>query len=115
MKRDMDLIRKILLELESSSESWAERLDGYEKQEIYHHAYLLIQAGLAEGNIFSSSPPPQADLFNLTWQGHEFIDSVRNESVWRKTREYIKEKGGSATFNLITQVASLFIKSQLEL
>ena len=29
----------------------------------------------------------------LSWEGYEFLDTIRSESVWVKTKEHIKEKG----------------------
>ena len=46
--------------------------------------------------------------FDLTWDGHEFLDKVRNESVWRKIRDVITSKGGSLAFSVVNQVATRF-------
>jgi hypothetical protein len=31
---------------------------------------------------------------SLTWQGHEFLDSVRRDTVWQKVKLFVAEKGG---------------------
>ena len=51
MKRDMDLIRLILLEIENSEPYEILRLDlcGYEDSEVNYHLELLIAAGLVAG------------------------------------------------------------------
>ena len=116
MQRDRDLIRKILLDFETSysAKSYEDRLqkEGYTENQIDYHAYLIIQGGLAEGERFYTHDGcryPRATIANLTWQGHEFTDAVKNESVWNKTREYIMEKGGSVPFTFLSQLVLLFL------
>lgn len=49
MKRDMDLVREILLEIEKSYVSTAIRdlqIDGYDKETIAYHCKILHEAGL---------------------------------------------------------------------
>jgi len=35
--------------------------------------------------------------------GHEFLDASRNETMWNKAKEFIKEKGLSQSFNAINK------------
>lgn len=46
MKRDMDLVRLLILEVEGEEEV---NLSGYTDEQKLYHKYLLIDAGLAEG------------------------------------------------------------------
>ena len=50
MRRDFDLIRKMVLTIEDSSTGWAPpkmEFEGYTETEIGYHAFLMIDAGLA--------------------------------------------------------------------
>jgi hypothetical protein len=38
---------------------------------------------------------------NLTWEGHEFLDAARNETVWNSTKETAKQYGGSIPLELM--------------
>jgi hypothetical protein len=55
MKRDMELIRNILLAVEASPTAWAPsavqelQMEGYTEEEVGYHALLIIEAGLARG------------------------------------------------------------------
>jgi len=52
IKRDMNLIRELLLRVEDSKvELWVSNLeiDGYTDEEIAYNGYLMIDGGLAEG------------------------------------------------------------------
>ena len=51
MKRDMDLIREILLKIEDypgSDMGDIPKIEGYSEAEIYYHVWLLYDAGLIE-------------------------------------------------------------------
>ena len=63
MKRDMDLIRKIMLAMEEHPSGYAPDkiiIDGYSEEQIGFHLYQLLRSGLIEGiettNSMSSSP-----------------------------------------------------------
>lgn len=107
MRRDMDLIREILLEIESkeSETSWVTvSFEGYSEQEVNYHVKLLSQEGLIKAKSYMSGHMIQ----NLTWQGHDFIEDAKNETVWIKAKEFIKEKGGSASLSVMTEVLKSF-------
>jgi hypothetical protein len=120
VKRDMDLIRKIILNIEAAPHSFAFddfQIEGYTSEQIAYHSYLLIQGGLAEGitttNFESSSPA--AIIRNLTWQGHEFADAAKNDSIWHKAKERIKEKGDAVPIGVLTQLLISIVKTSVGL
>ena len=50
----------------------------------------------------------------LTWQGHEFLDTVRDPEIWRKT----KERAGSVAsvgVSFIWEIAKAELKAKLGL
>lgn len=105
MKRDLDLIRKILFQVEEKGQprGWVDlQIPGYTAEQIAHHVWLLQDAGLIEAQDLSNF---EAALDyrpeKLTWAGHEFLDAARNDHVWSKTKEVIKEKGGSIPFEVL--------------
>lgn len=113
MKRDFELIRKILLDVEShvSNSVWDTtpiilEYAEYDPCIVNEHIYLLISANLLEGKCDPSIGVPvrQAIIFRLTWEGHEFISSAKNENVWNKSFEIIKNKGGTISFDLLKEL-----------
>lgn len=42
----------------------------------------------------------------LTWTGHEFLDAIRSDTVWNKTKQTFSSKGLDMTFDLIKTVAA---------
>jgi hypothetical protein len=51
---------------------------------------------------------PHVHSFNivrLTWEGHEFLDTIRSDTVWENTKKSFISHGVSMTFDLVKQVA----------
>ena len=89
MKRDMDLIRQILIEIEEASFSPAGvrlQIPGRSPTEISYHVKLLAEAGFI-GARFSLGTQEHWTPLSLKWEGHEFLDNARNETVWNQTKE----------------------------
>lgn len=96
----MDLIREWLLRLEEAGEEnpSLEPLEeiGYSRERIGHHAFLLVDAGLATGYDAGTDgePLPRFGLISLTWEGHEFLDAARDEGRWLKAKSILSSAGG---------------------
>jgi hypothetical protein len=119
MKRDLDLIRKILLKVESSDDSPLSvlNLDGYEEQTILFHVALLVEAEYMKANIsqalsgiYRISTP-----IRLTWEGYEFLDLLRSEGTWAKAKSIIKEKSISISIAILTELLKSIAKDALGL
>lgn len=98
----MDLVRKILLEMEEALPTYSPinvEIEAYTTQEIDYHLSLLKDAGLVAES--SHIHPGQTLPMRLTWQGHEFLDAARDDTNWQKAKNIVKEKGGSLTFDVI--------------
>lgn len=120
MKRDMELIRKIMLAIEDHPSGYAPDkivIDGFTDDQIGFHLYQMLQAGLIEGidTTSSESVGPEAIATCLTPTGYDFIDAIRNDTIWGKVKAYIKEKGVSATVEIVQKVAIHFVKQQIGL
>jgi hypothetical protein len=95
MKRDMDLLRLILLETENKGQV---DLSAYTIEQINYHKALLIDAHLLDGKLHYSSTvkskiPDNVIINKLTWEGHEFLDKARNNTIWEKAKKLTIEKG----------------------
>lgn len=122
MKRDMDLVRYILMEVEGAednvhvrdlvTESWSFEL-------ICYHLEMLVAHGLVDGHVFRNGVGHASDgvARALTWDGCDYLDAIRSDTVWAKTKRVIKEAAVSVTLSVIKDAASLVamqaIKGQL--
>jgi len=118
MKRDMDLIRAILLAVESDPHGIAPKIEipDYTEEQIGYHAFLLGEAGLAEVRDVTSysGKSPEAQVTRLTWAGHEFLDSARDNHIWNQAKDIIG-KVGSASMQIWIAVLTQLAQKKLGL
>lgn len=103
MKRDWDLIRKILFATEQNPYPDLPvtlNIEGYDPELITYHVRLLDEAGLIEAYDAGEDTWQPT---RLTWNGHEFLDASKNDEFWNKAKETLK-KVGSATFPYLFQI-----------
>jgi hypothetical protein len=118
MKRDMNLIRLLLLDLEAKgTDSPEPDLSGYAEEEIVYHSALLVEAGLADGAVIEDSNgfPHSVTLLRPTWQGHDFLDAARHDDIWSKAIGKLEEASTSAPFAILTQILTALLKQKLGL
>lgn len=117
MKRDMDLVRTILIKLEERSDPGRLRLDSlgaYSPAQICHHVEIMAQAGLIKVlNLKTRGDPYGLSPEELTWAGHDFLDAIRNESVWNQTKEKISSTVGTVSFEIMKTVAQQVTRQML--
>jgi len=112
MKRNWDTVRELLSKVEEctlpSDTITLSHFPTERSAEISYHMELLIGAGLVDGQMAKTmgSGPYQFFARRLTWQGHEFLDAIRSDTVWEKTKKSFVTNGISMTFDLIKSVAS---------
>lgn len=115
MKRDMNLIRLLLLETEG--EDPKPDLSAYTEDQRLYHSALIIEAGLVHGEVIEdgSGQPASSVILRLTWAGHEFLDAARNDTIWKKATEQIKQSGVDVTITLLKDILNQFLKQSLGL
>lgn len=117
MKRDMDLIRNLLIKVEEVYEPGAGsinfskiRIDGYDDKVIAEHLLLMKEAGLIR-NINAKqyvTGSTMLSIGNLTNEGYDTLEKFRNDTVWNKTKEIARDKGSYVGY-IFSQVASTVI------
>jgi hypothetical protein len=121
MKRNLGLIRELLLKLEplSNSHAWEMigpddpriQVEGYIPDEIEYNLQLLVEQGFIEQ---PRSGPMLGIMFKrLTWAGHDYLDAVRDPIIWSKTKA-ATDKVGSWTFEMVKELAKAIIKGELQ-
>lgn len=118
MKRDMDLIRAMLLAIESNPHGFAPKIDieGYTQEQIGYHALLLGEAGLAKVHErkLEEIKTPEAYVERLTWAGHEFLDSARDKQIWNQAKDVLN-KVGASSLPILMGVLTKIIEKKLSL
>jgi hypothetical protein len=120
MKRNWDTIREILKLLEDAPpEEQSQRLAGIPSErafEIASHLELILESGLVAGQLPRTAAPGAPDLLalRLTWQGHEFLDAIRSDLVWQRTKKSFANSGLAMTADRIRAVADGIAASVLK-
>ncbi len=119
MKRDMDLVREILLKIEEQYVSTAIfnlKIEGYDLQTVAYHCKIMHEAGLLSHYCaqYGDNKIYVFQVGGLTWEGNEYLDKIRDDSVWRKTRDTITEKGLPLIFDTIKAISSALITAATE-
>ena len=134
MKRDMDIVRKLLLETEALESSkvlqvvYFDRgtaaalgIAGREASDIgdaaeLYNASLLADARLANCDLRRySHGTGEIRIESLTWEGHEFLDSIRSEEVWRRSKSRLAESIEGVSFTVIKKIAEDIAEKMLGL
>lgn len=116
MKRDMELVRKILLQVEDvfvPGTGWINNLevDGYEMSTVAEHCDLLYQENLikaykpfyADDQIYTFGVGP------LTQEGYHFLENIRDEELWEKALQEVGEKKLPRTIATYGSVAASIV------
>jgi len=91
----MDLVRMILMRMETSPAGWANDdlgIKSFSSQEVFHHAHIMIQEGLIERDETTGLKSVPT---SLTWKGHEFLDLARDQERWNRAKAIIAKVGGA--------------------
>ena len=81
MKRDMKLVTELLLVVEERGplELAETAIEGYTNEQIRYHAVILTEAGYLMTGLHTEccdKAPGLVTAQRLTWQGHEYLDSL---------------------------------------
>ena len=122
MKRDIELVLKILQQLEERNEiSLIERMEvaGYDDNVVAYHVRRMYEARLLDAETVTSKTTDARLInvlpFGITWQGHEFLDSMRDEKVANTVRKRLGNTLSEVPFTLIRELALAVGRSQLGL
>jgi Hypothetical protein (DUF2513) len=116
MKRDMELMRKILLKIEKDYQPGKFNLsdleiDGYDMPTIAEHCDLLFQQEFVHDYhaLYSDNKLEAFSFGKLTAQGFDYLELIRNNAIWEKTKVEIEKESRPRTFDEIARVAGLLI------
>ena len=99
MKRDMDLVRAILKHLADRDLQSAQAvvsIEGYSKDKIAGHLEIMEDKGLVDGVTGMC-----AACKRMTWEGHEFLEASRDDTIWNKAKALVLEKTGGLSFEAL--------------
>lgn len=116
LKLEKDLVREILIAVEAHNEAhgWMElTIEGRTPIEVSYHVMLLDEAGFLSGISLGGINHSEWQPRRLTYKGHEFLDTVRDPEVWRRTKDGA-EKAGVAGLGMLLELGKAYGKQLLK-
>jgi len=107
MKRDMDLVREILLIVESApctKESLNVTIPDVDDELVGYQIQIMMEAGLVHCANWSTEAYYDFRPQYLTWEGHEFLDACRDQGRWDKAKEIVQSTGAAVTFVVLKEI-----------
>lgn len=126
MKRDLDLIRQIMLALEEKMEygknfQSAQLIEVMQDktlsaEKLAYHIGLLVESDFIRAKEYKylSGEPTDYLINTITSQGQDFVDTIRQDTTWNK----IKEKASKIrdfTLSLLIDIGKEYLKKQIGL
>ena len=109
MKRDLDLIREILLYVEKNCDG--QNAPNFRESDLYksngvnvifEHVTLAIERGLLEADHYSNG----WHLKRLTWDGHDFLANASVPEVWGTAKKIAGGLAFGVFCNVLAKVAT---------
>lgn len=114
MKRDLSLIRDMLLRIEELTDTKiALDLSDFadlhtDRAVLVFHTCLLIEARFIRGGIIAGKPT-DIRIDRLTFTGCDYLDSIRDNDVWHKVCDHLARFGGGAAMATVKALASRLV------
>ncbi len=114
MKRDLDMVRDILLIAEEASPGQRIKLSDFKDKyperlsEVSEHVEMLDKIGFLSASFSRPLNPQGAGFFEIQkieWSGHDYLDAIRDQKIWKKTKQKISDIGGSAAIDTVKAIA----------
>ncbi|MFZ1726264.1 MAG: DUF2513 domain-containing protein [Albidovulum sp.] len=135
MRRDLEFIREFLLQCEEENDfqfvhteimfNDAKKIEvlprGWDWKKQYHYELLKDAAFVVELNGEFPTPRRYEEdsviavrKFRISNAGHDYLDAIRSDGIWEKTKDVVAKEGGNATLELVKSLAMSFARKQIE-
>ena len=86
----------------------------YSRAEITYTLVILKEAGFIEAIIdYGSGGIDELDVIRLTYKGHQFLDTIRPQSVWDKIYS-VAEKANLKSIPAIMEIADIILPETIK-
>lgn len=117
MVLNKDCMRAVLLQIENLSIEHDTntielntKLPDFTKNDVVYSCIMLKDAGYIEANVtYAARGVPTVIVRRMTFQGHEFLDTIRDNDIWAKTKT-VAQKAGATAVSAFAEIAKALIK-----
>jgi hypothetical protein len=116
MKRDIELYRRILFAMEECPSSRCDSLrdlQGISHEIFAYHVGLMSEAGLIDAINGSTMSGIDWIPISITHEGHEFLDQLRSDTMWARTKDKALSATGTLTLETLKAAAAALIRHHL--
>lgn len=108
-KLDIDFVRSLLIKIQSR-DLFEDNYYSTDSRECYH-LKKMIEGGLVEGWALPDGFDEgwSAEISDITFKGHEFLQAISGSSVWNKVKEVALAKGIGLTIDCAIKIAKSFL------
>lgn len=119
MQLTPDCIRDVLLELETfhmgayKADEFQNSISSHDREQVLYTLIKLFEGGYINAQ-YERSPTGQLITFRvyyMTFQGHEFLEKIRSDTVWNQKLKPVFTTIGSMSLDVISNVANSVITS----
>lgn len=124
MRRDWDIIRELLAQIEAETlpafidkthrEVQFGHGDAVFERDVARHLKLLAEAGYVYGIDIANSRPGRVSYARvepeLTMEGYDLLEVLRSKTVWTSVKDQMKATGAALTAEAIKAFASQAIR-----
>ncbi len=104
MKRDVDLIRKLLHSIDDQGFSGVLRsimFNGHSEEKVRYHLRMLADSGYVK---FVEKNTLGTTILRLTFNGHELVELSRDATAWQRAKQLVRERTGGESIDAIQHV-----------
>lgn len=120
MKRDLDLVRAILITAENADGPIGDAvllsIEPDAKKAAYHlelmQAHGLIRAAVRYDGL--NRTPCMMELTSVTWEGYDYLDAIRSPKVWEKAKASMLGALGEVSLSLAKETSLLVARKLIE-
>ena len=118
MRRDVDLVRDILIKTADAEGSIS--IEAFVDEDrsmdlVAYHVEMMAAHDLIDAKVQREwgGHAVQGVITALTWDGQDYLDAIENDTVWEKTKETVRGTVKHTTLGVIRDVAIAIAKSMI--
>ena len=106
MRLDHDHIRDLLMRVEREIAKPRADVRFYEWDNFkdFYHADQLVRAGFLRAIDITTMSGGGYIILDLTFEGHQLLSRMQNNTIWQKTTTKISELGGAVPLRVLEQM-----------
>lgn len=128
MRLNPDSVRAVLLYLEENLEMGEETTShcvisnilskngmttGYKDDLLYAIKQLSDDNMIIANNISAIPKKTGFKIYDITPNGHRFLNNIRDDNIWNKAKKFCIEKSGSLSLSILEKAAMAIVSKQI--